>query len=359
MAVTRDALSEMKREAVRHNELLLLYSQMRRCRERIEPRSTIDDFLDELKTAYHWNVLMTVRRESIEHDTIGLLSAKGIPSVLLRGSAIARDLYSDPYCRTSSDVDILVRRQDVMRADMVLSGKGYRRCDMLPLEFWINRMHHALYHYPGADDLIEVHWNFSIPSFFSLSSEDIWAETIPLGKHRYRLSPTMTVIHLLLHHHMHAFRELKILTDLVWALYRYDDAVRWDTLGTMIRNYGLVKTATITLRQIDTLCGEWVARESGLRKFRDTVKGMGRREPRLLASYFRMNLDREHRFQDRRDTCMARFALDRWTKISRSFATSLFPLPEQLRELYCDQRSWMLPLHYSRFLRWRVKEWKG
>lgn len=359
MTVTRGELSAMKRGAARHNQLLLLYSQMMRLRETIEPRPTVDEFLNELKAAYYWNVLMTVRREAIEHDTIGLLSAEGIPSILLRGSAIARDLYPDPYCRTSSDVDILVRRQDLMPADRVLSENGYRRCDMLPLEFWINRMHHAVYHCPGTDDLIEVHWNFCIPTFFTLSSEDIWAEATPLGEHRYRLSPAMTVIHLLLHHHMHAFRELKILTDLMWALDRHEDAIEWDTLGTMIRNSGLVKTAIITMGQIDTLCGEWVAREPGLRKFRDTVKGMGRREPRLLASYFRMNLDREHRFQDRRDTCMARFALDRWTKIPRSFATSLFPLPEQLRELYRDQRSWMLPLHYSRFLRWRVKEWTG
>lgn len=357
--VTCGDLEDAKREASRHNQLMLLYTQMKRHREVIGPRSDIDDFLSELEAVYYRNVVRSVMQESVEHRTTFLLSAEGIPSVVLRGNAIARDIYPDPYCRTSADIDILIRERDLLRADAILSENGYVRGDRLPLKFWVNRMHHAVYHYPGTNDLIEVHWNFGIPSFFRLSSDDIWADTVQLEKYQYGLSPAMTVIHLLMHHYMHAFREVKILTDIIWALHRYEDSLQWGTFGQKLKDIGLLKTALITMRQVYTVCGEEAAHEASLSKFKEAAGGMGCREPGLLNSYFRMIPGEECGFQDPRDKFMARFALDEGRRILSSFVKTILPFPEDLKELYRDQRNWMLPLHYSRFITWRVKAWRG
>ncbi len=357
VSVTPAGLSDMAREARRHNLLMLLYAQVSRNRDRIKPRDAVDDFLDEMKAAYYGNVARTTRREVAESCTIDLLSGEGIPSVLLRGSTIACDLYGDPFCRTSADIDLLIRQDDMLRADAVLSGNGYRRLDRLPLTFWAKRIHHAVYHRPATDDLIEVHWNFGIPSFFRLSSEDIWADAVRIDRMQFRLSPAMTVIHLLMHHHMHSFRELRILTDIIWALHKYGDSIDWGAFAQRLTHIGLLKTAMITLGQMKMLCKERAESETALRNFREAVGKSGHGKPVMLNRYFRSIAEKDHVFQDRRDKFMARLALDIRKKMLLSFVTALFPSPGELKDLYGDNRSRMLPRHYAKFISWRMREW--
>jgi len=357
--VTRLELEDMKRRAEKQNQLLLLYTRIKRHREMIGPPADVDDFLADLSAVYYRNAVRCMRQEVVEQKTRSLLSAEGIPSVLMRGNAIARDIYCDQYCRVSSDVDILIKEEDLFRADYVLSQNGYIRDDGLPLKFWVNRIHHAVYHYPGANDFLELHWNFCIPSFFRLSSADIWADTVRVEKNSYALSPTMNVIQLLLHHYMHAFREPRILTDIIWALHKYEDSIDWKRLGEEIKRIGLLKTAMITLGQISSICGELAESEASLSLFRKTVEGLGRRTPRFLNSFFRMAPEKEHAFQDPRDKLVSRLALDGAGTICHSFLKSLLPMPEDIRQLYADRRRWMLPLNYSRFIAWRLREWKG
>jgi hypothetical protein len=355
ISLSRDDLERMKSDAVRHNQLLLLYSQVKRHRELIEPAGVADDFLEGQKAAYYRNAVRSMRQESAENRALSLLSAEGVPAVLLRGNAIARDIYDDPYCRTSTDIDILIRQEDLARSDSVLSKNGYVRGDNLPLKFWVNRIHHAVYRCPDTDDLIEVHWNFGIPSFFGLTSEDIWADIVQIEKGQYRLSPEMTILHLLMHHYMHAFRELRILTDIIWALHKHEDSIEWSSLVQKMKDIGLLKTAMITAAQITSLCGEVAECETALSNFKRPIDGMGGRGPGLLNAYFRLVPEKEYKFQDPRDKFMTRFALDKKRKILKSFVKTLFPLPGDLKQLYRDERTWMLPLHYSRFIAWRLK----
>ena len=177
------------------------------------------------------------------------MTERGIPSVVIRGNAIAKEIYDDPNCRASSDIDILVRLSDAIRADSVLSEAGYLRSDNLPLKFWFYRIHHAVYRHPESENIIEIHWNFGIPSFFRLSSEEIWAGVISTDS-EYRLSPEMAMIMLFIHHHMHSFRELKILVDTLWAFHRYQNVIDWENFSVKIQRIGLIKTTLITLNQI-------------------------------------------------------------------------------------------------------------
>ena len=48
---------------------------------------------------------------------VDALEAAGIPSVLLKGPALARTVYPDPALRQSVDIDLLVRPGDVLAAE--------------------------------------------------------------------------------------------------------------------------------------------------------------------------------------------------------------------------------------------------
>jgi hypothetical protein len=63
-------------------------------------------------------------------EVVGAFERAGIESLLLRGPALAAWLYGEHEPRPYTDVDLLVRADDVPRAETVLTGLGF---DLLPL----------------------------------------------------------------------------------------------------------------------------------------------------------------------------------------------------------------------------------
>jgi hypothetical protein len=351
-------LEEIRALAERRGLLLLLLKRLDGNKGVIEPAGELTRFLKEREAVRYTAIARSVRQEDLQREVSSVLGNAAIPSVVLRGSAIARELYQDPYCRVSADIDLLVRRSDVLQADAALSASGYRRGDALPLNFWLNRIHHAVYVHPETRSLIEVHWNFGIPSYFRLTSEEIWAEVIQRESGQYGFTPEMTVIQLLIHHHMHAFRELKILVDVLWALHKYDGTVDWKALAPRLKKIGLAKTTLITVSQLMSLWQDLGGRMAAVAILPQQPAEMDCRLPGHLGAYFRMDITRDYRFQSLKDRVMSRLALDSAGRIGASFAKSLFPMPEDIKALYGDKRNWTLPFNYSRFIGWRLAEWK-
>ena len=300
----------------------------------------------------------SLKQEAIEKEITGFLREQGIPSVVIRGNKIAREIYDDPYCRTSTDIDILIKMSDALRVDAILTKKGYARNDTIDLKFWFYRIHHAVYRHPGTNDLIEIHWNFGIPSFFRLPPEEIWNEVISTDEGQYKLSPEMLMVMLLIHNHTHFFRELRILVDILWALQKYKSLIDWNKFALKLKRIGLVKTALITLSQIQNLWGDDVMKIVAIPVLRQELRGI-RSVNQSLSSYFKLDSERQYGFQNLKDKFMVRFALDDISTVIFSFSKTLFPLPGVIKEFYTDKRNWTLPYNYLRFITWRVKEWTG
>ena len=354
----RDDLEKIKTIAKRRGLLMLLHKRLADNMGNMEPAGEAARFLKELEAVRLSGIARSIRQENVQSEVSAILSKADIPWIVLRGNAIARLLYHDPYCRVSADIDLLIPRADVLSADKLFSGLGYRRGDTLPLNFWMNRIHHAVYIYPGTRSLIELHWNFGIPSYFRLTSEEIWAEVIPEESGQNGFSPEMTIIQLLIHHHMHAFRELKILVDILWAFHKYDGTVEWKTLAARLKNIGLMKTTLITLSQLMDLWKNLSSRMLSVTTVQQCLGEPVYRLPNYLQSYFCMDIGRDYQFQSFKDSVMSRLALDSPETICFSFVKSLFPMPGDIKALYDDKRNWTLPFNYSRFITWRLAEWK-
>jgi Uncharacterised nucleotidyltransferase len=344
--------------AERRDLFMLFQKRLGENKKVIEPAGEVDNFLEELKGARFSAIARSVRQENIQLEVSALLNKSGIPSAVMRGRAIAREIYHEPYYRISADIDLLIRRSDVLSADTALLSSGYHRQDTLPLKFWLNRIHHAVYVHHGTLSLIEIHWNFGVPSYFKLTSEEIWSEIVQGDDGQNKFSPEMTVIQLLIHHHMHAFRELKNLVDLLWAFHEYDGTIEWKTLVWRLRDIGLVKTTLITLNQLRNIWRNLSERMVSTTTLRRCLSEMDYRTPNYLTAYFSMNTARDYKFQSFKDAVMSRLALDSAGTIWFSFAKSLFPMPADIKELYSDSRSWMLPLNYSRFISRRLAAWR-
>lgn len=86
------------------------------------------------------------------------LSARGVTPVVLKGAALAGRLYEGIALRTLSDLDILVRPEEMAAADRVLRARGYvQRRSPEADSFYAGHHHAAPYLPPRGGPRVEVH----------------------------------------------------------------------------------------------------------------------------------------------------------------------------------------------------------
>ena len=348
-------LESLKELSIAHNLRLLLYNRLKDPKEGIIPQGEVLKFLEETSPLYYKNVVRTIKQQETAAKTVSLLKAQGIPAIVFRGSEIAEEIHGDPFCRVSADIDILVRISDTLKADEIMTSSGFSRTDSLPLRFLLTRLHHAVYHDTDNAVIIEIHWDFGIPSYFNLSSEEIWKGAASSEKEQQGLSPEMMLIQLLIHHHMHAFRELKILVDILWTLDRYEKNIDWTKFIATIESIGLLKVTLITLSQIRNVWKD--TKMIKAEEILSNVFSRGRHKaPAYLLSFFSLDIKKKYQFQVRKDKFMCRLALDRWNTILQSFTKTFFPSSDAIKALYGNCRNWLLPVNYLRFIIWRIQD---
>ena len=357
--INKEEISEMKQHARQHNLLMLIYSQILKYKQIIYCFDDFDTFINEIKPVYLTNMAEVLRKEAHQKEILELFLKNGIPAVIMRGSKMAADIYHDRYCRVSADIDILVRMSDISTVDLMLSGAEYVRDNSLPIGFWLDRIHHAVYQHSTKKDIIEVHWNYGIPSYFKLSPSKLWEGIKIANDEESIISPEMIILQTLIHHFMHAFRELKLLVDVFWALHKYAEVVNWQGLLLMIKETGLIKTAGITFSQIQRLWPEFYLNSTPLQMVKDKLIEFSVHVPYYLRSYFYLDIGKRYEFQNAKDKIFMRLALDKRSTIIYSFVKTLFPMPQAIKRLYDDSRNWTLPLNYVKFIKWRLKAWVG
>jgi hypothetical protein len=284
--------------------------------------------------------------ERAQREVLALLAAAAVPSVVLKGPALSEELFGEPHCRTSADIDIAVRPRDVAAADAALRGAGYRRDDDLPLAFWMRRLHHAVYRRPGSSVPVELHWNFSIPGFFNLEPEQIWAN-VELDGLSGQLNRPMAMTLLLMHHHLHGCAELRTLVDLAWAFDRNRDELLSDSWVARLETTGLLVVEGVARRQVNKL---WGAQRG------DCGGDGGRHALRVAflagAAGRVLRPGRKPRASDRCVRALVhRLGLDSPRRVVGAIAKTLLPAAADVRALTGEQR--VGPAGYVRYFKRR------
>ncbi|MGI6264359.1 MAG: nucleotidyltransferase family protein [Acutalibacteraceae bacterium] len=143
-------------------------------------------------------MLMAIfRYEGMRHDLeqIGaLFDGETIPYIPLKG-AVLRDLYPQPWLRTSCDIDVLIHEEDIPRASSLLQEKaGYRYVAETTHDVSLEspgRVHLELHHHTVEDGRVQN---------AAAVLENVWDHAIPDGEGcRYRLSAELVYVYLLAH----------------------------------------------------------------------------------------------------------------------------------------------------------------
>ena len=169
--------------------------------------------------------LLTERLQTIERNakvsaflwtstlksTLAEFHGRGIPVIALKGPWMAERLYGDAALRSYADLDLLVRRSDLARAEELLTELGYgatgRRDD---------------YERPWQRDgiRIELHHDVENRLAFDFGVEAAWGRAQRLeyqGAPAWLLCPSDELLFLCLHGARHHFERLSHVLDLVRA----------------------------------------------------------------------------------------------------------------------------------------------
>jgi hypothetical protein len=169
-------------------------------------------------------------------DTLRILDAHGIPALPYKGPALAAAVYGDVALRECGDLDILVRREDVLRARRALQEHGYApRYDLKPAveqAFLRSRIqYHLQMDHAARGIMLEIHWKTDLDFPVERADDPAWWANLNRASpgegsvRRFTVEELLLV--LCLHGTRHAWDSLGWLVD-VSELIRQHPELDWD-----------------------------------------------------------------------------------------------------------------------------------
>lgn len=190
---------------------------------------TLDRVCPELLPENVANRLRNCYRDSAKRNLIltanllALLDAfasEGIAVVPLKGPTLAESLYPDPVLRPFSDLDILVRKQDVGAALRLLRREGYTlgaHLARLSLPALLSLEFEVLLHNDRMPP-VDLQWEIGLGDYpFCIDPEILWRSRSPTrlaGREVPGFSPETLMLFLCVHGAKHLWSRLQWLGDI-------------------------------------------------------------------------------------------------------------------------------------------------
>jgi hypothetical protein len=166
--------------------------------------------LDRLRDAMRGSLARGLRLIHLAGRAQGLLSARGVRSLPLKGAALAESLYDSVGFRPMLDADLLVLDAwpDAVEA---LLEEGYRAAVLTD--------HATVFVCPATDGILELHRSVtSCPGLFPMDPSALWSRSLPAAGPVSRLpSPEDLLVHLGLHA---SFQHGLVLSLVQWLDFR-------------------------------------------------------------------------------------------------------------------------------------------
>src|SRR3990172_7575174 len=209
-------------------------------------------FMVEIRKDYFSTAARNTLIYSAFKNVIEAFNKNGIDAIAMKGIALAELIYQDIGLRGMSDVDLLIRKEDIKRANDALEGMGYYAVDLSRFDGGDSYL--TTCDYRSENPLhpsFHIHWhivNSTVPAPYSsrINMDELWKDALPVeiaGVRVLSMSPHHFLIHLSEHamRVTHSASKLIYLVDIKALAERYKDTLDWHKVVETSKNYGLDK----------------------------------------------------------------------------------------------------------------------
>jgi len=270
----------------------------------------------------------------------------GLEAVPFKGPVLAQRVYGNLALRPFTDLDLLVRSRDVVRAEELLERAGFRPVKDLPQAqqaAYIRYEHDRSFIKEDSGVTVELHWRFFARYVaFALDHDAIWQrlDHVPLaGTDVPSLPPEELLLVLSVHGAKHLWTSLGWILDIALMPDAYRD-LDWDRAQELARITGTERMFRLALRLADDLWGVPMPEPLRAAVLADGVVGrlamqvFGRlsrldQPPVSPADGHRFYLDARERMRDR-----------------LHYHWLWFFTPNYRDQTFIDLPAWLSPLHY-------------
>ena len=219
------------------------------------------DFQNNLRDSYYTIAAKNTLKLHHAGILIRAIRAAGIDVIGLKGIYLVENLYQRIGCRSFSDIDILVRKEDLQATITILEKLGFQ----LSTYFAIGDGNLDIKHVPpmiNANGLpIEIHWTIlEEDEPFTINAQGLWQRAMPAkiaGIDALALSHEDLLLHLCLHlGYQHSWNiGLPGLYDIAKVLHHYKGQLDWTKLSAIAQAWGVERVTWMTLRLAQDLLG--------------------------------------------------------------------------------------------------------
>jgi hypothetical protein len=202
------------------------------------------EILEELKSNYYLNATKNTLLFEELGRALEAFKKSGLPVIALKGAALAETAYGNLALRPMTDIDLLVKKEDMFRIDEELRRLGYWSSDrsVNDVDFLATYLMTLDYRTTSPNSpSFHIHWHFvnsTVPNEIyirHIQMEDIWKDA-----EKAIISNVETLVmaphHLLIHLSEHALRvthslgKLSFLCDISEAINFYQERLNWERL---------------------------------------------------------------------------------------------------------------------------------
>jgi hypothetical protein len=185
-------------------------------------------------------------------EILHALEKQGIEAIILKGLHLAVKIYDELNRQPGSDIDLLLKRADIFRAEPILNELGWRpRAPVLRDLADGNKpcaLNSLMFFRPDSLVVLHLHWHIINSTWplnnyaKSINMEEIWqaatAGTLD-GAPIRELKPEHLIIYLCCHGLIHYFAKPVYVDDIKTALVRFKDKINWDFLYGQAQEWGV------------------------------------------------------------------------------------------------------------------------
>jgi hypothetical protein len=181
--------------------------------------------------------------------------SKQVNMIPLKGVVFAEEVFGHLGARPATDIDILVKREDIPIAVKLVKELGFEiEEEPNPTHFHLSYSKNVPYlDFPLT---IEIHWDILKESTSNLDIRTFWKEATPFlqYKHIKQLSPYHTFYMICLHGWRHNMDSLKYFIDIIQLIYLYQDKLDYQRLFEEAVSHKTLKRIRRTLSIVYQQC---------------------------------------------------------------------------------------------------------